>query len=169
MSEDDKNDDIFKVDTVPPPPGEENAYDAPTKVGPMAAAALRELMAHAEAKVPQRDDPHAAAPPSRPDPAPEPVGEAKELPKVYDEGSEEDEAALRSDYAKPPNVAPVAERAPEVVDHKLVSRASHAPLAPPNLASGAPERRTDRVLIVILLALVLGLIYVAFVRGKLVH
>ena len=44
MSDDDKDDAIFKVDTVPPPAGEDNAYNAPTRVGAMAAAVVEEMM-----------------------------------------------------------------------------------------------------------------------------
>jgi hypothetical protein len=48
--DDDKKDGIYKVDTVPPPPGEGDAYSAPTKVGPMAAAVVEEMMHAAERK-----------------------------------------------------------------------------------------------------------------------
>lgn len=45
MSDDDKKDEaIYKVDTVPPPAGEDDAYSAPTRVGPMAAAVVEEMM-----------------------------------------------------------------------------------------------------------------------------
>jgi hypothetical protein len=44
MSDDDKDEAIFKVETVPPPAGESDAYNAPTKVGPMAAAVVEEMM-----------------------------------------------------------------------------------------------------------------------------
>lgn len=51
MSDDDKNDElgIHRVETIPPPDGEDDAYSAPTKVGPMADAAVKELM-HAAAR-----------------------------------------------------------------------------------------------------------------------
>lgn len=35
MSEDREDEPIFKIDTVPPPAGESDAYSAPTRVGPM--------------------------------------------------------------------------------------------------------------------------------------
>ena len=41
-------DSIFKVQTVPPPPGETDAYSAPTKVGAMAAAIVEETILHAQ-------------------------------------------------------------------------------------------------------------------------
>jgi hypothetical protein len=47
MSDDDK---IHKVETIPPPAGESDAYNAPTKVGPMAAAIVEEMMHAAERK-----------------------------------------------------------------------------------------------------------------------
>ena len=45
MSDDDEK--LFKVDTVPPPAGEDDAYGAPTKVGPMAMA-IQEMVLAAE-------------------------------------------------------------------------------------------------------------------------
>lgn len=48
---DEKSDDegsIFKVDTIPPPAGDGDAYSAPTKVGPVSADAWVELMKQAD-------------------------------------------------------------------------------------------------------------------------
>jgi hypothetical protein len=42
MSDNDEG--IYKVDTVPPPQGEDDAYSAPTKVGVMASAIVGELL-----------------------------------------------------------------------------------------------------------------------------
>ena len=44
MSDDKSDEEIFRVDTVPPPAGEADAYNAPTRVGPMAAAVVEEMM-----------------------------------------------------------------------------------------------------------------------------
>jgi len=44
MSDDEKEEAIYRVETVPPPAGETDAYNAPTKVGPMAAAVVEEMM-----------------------------------------------------------------------------------------------------------------------------
>ena len=44
MSDDENHEAIFRVDTVPPPAGEDDAYNAPTRVGPMAAAVVEEMM-----------------------------------------------------------------------------------------------------------------------------
>jgi len=41
---------IYKVETVPPPPGTGDAYTAPTKVGPMTSALVEEMMHAAKAK-----------------------------------------------------------------------------------------------------------------------
>jgi hypothetical protein len=43
-----EEDGIYRVDTIPPPEGEDDAYSAPTRVGPMAAAAVEKMMADAE-------------------------------------------------------------------------------------------------------------------------
>ena len=44
------DDDIFKVETIPPPEGESDAYNAATKVGPMADSVLKEMVHAAERK-----------------------------------------------------------------------------------------------------------------------
>ena len=41
-------DTIYKIDTVPPPDGEDDAYSAETKVGPLSRAMVKELMDAAE-------------------------------------------------------------------------------------------------------------------------
>jgi hypothetical protein len=50
MSEDENDGGIYKVDTVPPPDGEDDAYNAPTKVGVMAESVVQEIMHAAELK-----------------------------------------------------------------------------------------------------------------------
>ncbi len=54
MSNDDHSDDdddqIHRVDTVPPPDGEGDAYSAATRVGPMAEAVVKEMMHAATVK-----------------------------------------------------------------------------------------------------------------------
>jgi hypothetical protein len=44
----DSTDHIHRCETVPPPGGEDDPYNAATKVGPMARAAIEQLMAQAE-------------------------------------------------------------------------------------------------------------------------
>lgn len=42
---DDRNEDaVYKVDTVPPPDGDDDAYSAPTKIGALASAVVNELI-----------------------------------------------------------------------------------------------------------------------------
>ncbi|HEY8075440.1 MAG TPA: hypothetical protein VIF62_15050 [Labilithrix sp.] len=41
---------IYRVDTIPPPDGEDSAYDAPTKVGALARGQVQDLFAAAMAK-----------------------------------------------------------------------------------------------------------------------
>jgi hypothetical protein len=53
MADEEKSDDeasIFKVDTVPPPDGDGDAYNAPTKVGPVSSEAWVELIRKADAE-----------------------------------------------------------------------------------------------------------------------
>ena len=64
MSDDEKGEKLYRVETVPPPAGESDAYNAPTRVGPMAAAVVAEMMKAAEhAGIVARDPKAAAAPP----------------------------------------------------------------------------------------------------------
>ncbi|MDB4942005.1 MAG: hypothetical protein JWP97_1539 [Labilithrix sp.] len=61
MSDDEnENHGIYRVDTIPPPDGEDDAYSAPTKVGPMADAAVRELMHAAERRAAELNAKNAA-------------------------------------------------------------------------------------------------------------
>jgi hypothetical protein len=49
MAEKDRDDEsIFKVDTIPPPAGDDDAYSAPTRVGPSNAVEWAELMRKAD-------------------------------------------------------------------------------------------------------------------------
>src|SRR3954449_918992 len=50
-------DGIHKCDTVPPPDGEADAYNAPTKIGDMARGVVDQLMAQAEAMTGQESLP----------------------------------------------------------------------------------------------------------------
>ena len=75
--DDDKEDGIYKVDTVPPPAGESDAYNAPTRVGPMAAAVVEEMMHAAEkkaAELSQRAEAKRAEPSTR---SPDSAGKAE--------------------------------------------------------------------------------------------
>jgi hypothetical protein len=50
LSDERDEDAIFSVDTVPPPAGEDDAYSAATKVGPLARGYIEKLMADSERK-----------------------------------------------------------------------------------------------------------------------
>jgi len=64
MSDDDHKPRVFQLGTVPPPPGDNDAYNAPTKVGPMVAQ-IQELInaAAEEAERKNREQPTTTAPP----------------------------------------------------------------------------------------------------------
>jgi predicted component of type VI protein secretion system len=47
------DDGIYRVETVPPPNGESDAYNAPTRVGQMAGAIVEELVAQAQREAEQ--------------------------------------------------------------------------------------------------------------------
>src|SRR5687767_12438894 len=46
--DDDEKDGIYRVQTVPPPDGSSDVYNAPTKVGPMATSVIQELIEQAQ-------------------------------------------------------------------------------------------------------------------------
>lgn len=84
---DEKSDDegsIFKVDTVPPPAGDGDAYNAPTKVGPVSAEAWVELMKQADATAKKASDAQEsledAGPHSRPPNSRQPASVPKPAP-----------------------------------------------------------------------------------------
>ena len=109
---------VYKIETVPPPAGEDDAYSAPTKVGPMGDAFVKNLMKDAEqrsaelarkekdakakadgpppSKAPAKSGPVSAPPASAPVSA---GGTA--LPKIYDD-EDDDGATVLSPKAKPP-------------------------------------------------------------------
>jgi hypothetical protein len=96
MSDENEKDQVYQVDTVPPPDGEADAYNAPTRVGQMAATTIVEMLMvagveEAEAKeiaaqggasalptpaAPPASVPQEAPPPSSP-PASSPVDSAR--------------------------------------------------------------------------------------------
>lgn len=58
----DNDDAIFKVQTVPPPPGSTDAYSAPTRVGEMGASVLDEMIVAAKRNAEQPAAPLSLAP-----------------------------------------------------------------------------------------------------------
>ena len=123
--DDDKDASIYIVDTVPPPAGESDAYNAPTKVGPMAAAVVNEMMHAAEKKAAElserakarRADQSAVdgarekAPPSKPTTGSGDVRPPSAPPqRMYEEDDEDNAATLLSRAARAPVVAPLPHR-----------------------------------------------------------
>lgn len=121
---------VHKVDTVPPPPGEDDAYNAPTRIGPMAEVAVQEMMRQARAAeetAAQSARPPVSRPPRAPSTKPPPPSprRAEELssdnlvddlgsrpdaapPRIYadeDEAEEEDAETRLHASAKPPPVS----------------------------------------------------------------
>ncbi len=118
MSDDDDNNQhsepaIHKVDTVPPPAGEDDAYSAPTRVGSMAAAAVEELMRQAEKTAGER--PRSAqsttqsTAPSTPPVSPA-ASRSHPPPRVY-EDDVDDDATVVNPNARPPVVTVARPRA----------------------------------------------------------
>jgi len=95
MAADESDRRIYQVQTVPPPPGETDAYSAPTKVGAMANAIVTEMIEQArrraEEAAPSSETasaPSSPPPPSgavtAPPPAPAPTETATPAPDAID-------------------------------------------------------------------------------------
>ncbi len=132
MSDDpDENDGIYRLQTVPPPDGESDVYNAPTKVGPMATSVIQELIEHAQKTGGVVEAKHAnsaidtskiapAIPPPPPPPPPPPVVAEKEeaAPVIEKLDSErlaelvsQEEAALSDADRAPPRISSTPVRA----------------------------------------------------------
>lgn len=61
---------LYKVDTVPPPDGESDAYNAPTRIGPLAASVVAEMMSGAERAAFESNQAVAKAPKPKGEPEP---------------------------------------------------------------------------------------------------
>jgi hypothetical protein len=151
---------VYKVDTVPPPPGEDDAYSAPTRIGPMAEAAAQELMRQAELAsglapgtltgggAPTRPPPMPSKPPipTRPPPTArsrlfasnEPVElapdvlveEAAPPPRIYSDDDEDGAPA----FPPPSSASPVSSRLGLPASSVVPSSAA------PVMLGGAPAR-----------------------------
>jgi hypothetical protein len=182
MSEKEKKEEsaaMYRVETVPPPAGESDAYNAPTKVGPMPAATIAAMMQEAERHVAENNaraaKKVAAATPPIPREEPEsepkvkaaapepptdhqPIAPPQELPKIYDDADDEDRAAtLLSTHAKPPPTPPTS--SPHI-DEVAAANEKDAPLAPPTMTALRTDKQTDWVSWV-LVALIAALAVVA--------
>lgn len=173
VDESDKGDSIHKVDTVPPPEGDGDAYNAATKVGPVSQDAWAELIRKAN----EEGERNAAAsgpssrpfgPPSSTKPAPvstkptsasQPaIGPNEPLPRVYDEADEDDAATKLNDSARdrhglavPPSMQPappppVPARAP-VIEHVAGPSVARAAVAsvPPSIATASVPPTSQRI------------------------
>lgn len=141
MARDDE-DAVHKVDTVPPPDGDSDAYSAETKVGPVTQDAWAELIRKAaeEGERNAKSGPASSArpradraPPSTRDAAPTSSVKAnatdndveKPLPRIYSEEDDADDAATVLGSAAKPVQIPPAQAAPGHVTR------SASPLAAP--------------------------------------
>jgi hypothetical protein len=110
---DEKNEDgLYRADTVPPPDGGGDAYNAPTKVGPMAATVIKEMIAAAQeaAERVEREGGEADAGSSgivsRDDVVRTTRQGSKAPEDFYDATGDEDELTALSPFATPPTIPP---------------------------------------------------------------
>ena len=136
MAQDEKKEDkgIHQIDTVPPPPGEDDAYSAPTRVGAMPPEVL-EALRNAGINMDKKSAPRVpAAPVPRPAvAAPRPA--VAEPPKVSVESVAAEAAPVASAAPAPaalPNLAPTSEPPPfeDVLDAELRRNSPPKPAAP---------------------------------------
>lgn len=121
-----RTDELYKVDTVPPPPGEDDAYSAATKVGALAATTISQMLADAEAgevSAPVSTPPRSGLRPSVPQPA-------APMPKIWDEDEDGPASGL-----EPTGVIDVSASAPPPVP---ASARPAAPAPTPIVAPPAP-------------------------------
>ena len=122
---------IHKMETIPPPEGEDDAYSAATKIGPMARGLVEALMAKAQAEENGSLAPPVSATRSMviPKPAPLPA-----VQRVYDEledGDAFDPTALfgpASGEALPGGSFPPPQSARSVIDQIGVNRVAARPV-----------------------------------------
>jgi len=137
---------IFKVDTVPPPPGESDAYNAPTRVGTLDAEEWQALMGSGESgadlassperaggKAPLSQRPQVEAGPPKhthaiPPPAPPPPPDT--LPRIDVDEDDDDVADARLSW-------PALGAAAMIAVQEVQRAASTAP--PPQRLSAFPE------------------------------
>lgn len=143
----DRNDDaVYKVDTVPPPDGDDDAYSAPTKIGPMASAVVNELI------MAKRQEEEAAASQKKPR-----VGENKDhKEEALDENDIEAELAFppppkvpgappstpKVSAAPPPSTSKPPTSTPQVKTQPLVPVTPIASIKPATSQAPAPRTST---------------------------
>jgi hypothetical protein len=184
MGEDEKKSaGIYRVETVPPPAGESDAYNAPTKVGPMPAATIAAMMQAAEKKVAEVNE-RAVEKSGRPKPIPreepEPVATAQaipppapaplpsldvplEMPRLYEDVEDDDKATLVGASAKPPS--PASAEVAFLDESRRPVVAPAPPAAQPQSAAVTPAKKNappwtgDALLILIILLSAAAAIY----------
>lgn len=120
-------DDEKKIETVPPPAGEDDAYNAPTKVGEVNNEAWAKLIAEHE-QPSEKKLPPLVPPPKPVDAAalegpPVPEGPI-EIPRLYNEDEEDEAATLLN-----PSIAPVETLSDADVHSESESRMPVAPIS----------------------------------------
>lgn len=126
-TEDDEKAGLHKANTTPPPAGEEDAYNAPTKVGKVNNEAWAALIAQTDAEPPR-------APPPRPKPKSEPrVSSApnEPMPRLYEEESDDGPTQVHPQARMAQLGPPMESAAPAAAD------ASAQPIKTPALPSAA--------------------------------
>lgn len=149
MARDDE-DAVHKVDTVPPPAGDQDAYSAETRVGPVTQDAWAELIRKAAedgAASPSSSRRSASgAPANRAEPPTSGVSPRSTdvadvdaaLPRVYEEEEHDDAATVLSPRARPPQIDGGATAAPATPLAAHAEPAAARPAPPP--AALAPLR-----------------------------
>lgn len=177
-NDDDSDGAIHKMDTLPPPEGEDDAYNAATKVGPMARAAVEAMMAKA-----QVDENSSLPPPASftrgvkvPKPGRLPTMDATprepEIEKIYDEIQDGDlfEPTALLAVAEAPPAASMASAAPAVAVQSVVPPATATPDVPPtpSIAPARPSTLVAEIAIFVgtfvALSLVALVVYLAWLR-----
>jgi hypothetical protein len=112
MSDQNEKDEVYQVDTVPPPEGEADAYNAPTRVGQMAASTIAEmLMVAGLDESAALDQAHSSAAPSASVGSGSPRG-VEAAPQMYSSQLPEVHEQLNSSI--PPSLGPIATRPPSL-------------------------------------------------------
>lgn len=183
-NDDDSDGAIHKMDTLPPPEGEDDAYNAATKVGPMARAAVEAMMAKAQVDENSSLPPPASFTrgvklpkpgrlPSMDAPAPAP-----EVHKIYDEVEDGDlfepTALLVAEpppptSASPPSVASAASASFPAAPVQSVAPPATPDVSPaPPIAPARPSTLAAEIAIFVgtflALSLVALVVYLAWLR-----
>jgi hypothetical protein len=151
MSEDSekkKEDEIYRVETVPPPPGEGDAYNAPTKVGQMPKEVLEAMKRAGVAP----DGAPSSRPPPEPEVVPEAYSEPDKPPEELEEGEDEWEAPENDvgsravepvEAGREEPAGPDLPRVYEDDDEKPSQAPPVKPMPPPALAPAVVQRRAQ--------------------------